>query len=152
MFQTLQCCDSCNVWVSPLLLLNQHAGVFSLFACFNEEPFCTLLHCFTDYILTLPVLLCSSSKECPNCPHSSVRHFCWWNKVSSAFFAFSIIERVGERSHIPRVFIQDVLANVSFFIICLILIRISRHQFKHTDMAIVVKELWYCSKTKFWRA
>ncbi|KAK2433568.1 P-loop containing nucleoside triphosphate hydrolase superfamily protein [Trifolium repens] len=22
----------------------------------------------------------SSSKECPNCPHSSVRHFCWWNK------------------------------------------------------------------------
>ncbi|KAG7987830.1 hypothetical protein I3843_03G153700 [Carya illinoinensis] len=22
----------------------------------------------------------SSSKECSNCPHSSVRHFCWWNK------------------------------------------------------------------------
>ncbi|CAJ2654829.1 unnamed protein product [Trifolium pratense] len=22
----------------------------------------------------------SSSKECPNCSHSSVRHFCWWNK------------------------------------------------------------------------
>ncbi|KAI4334124.1 hypothetical protein L6164_018855 [Bauhinia variegata] len=22
----------------------------------------------------------SSSKDCPNCPHSSVRHFCWWNK------------------------------------------------------------------------
>ncbi|XP_058764683.1 ATP-dependent helicase rhp16-like [Vicia villosa] len=22
----------------------------------------------------------SSSKQCSNCPHSSVRHFCWWNK------------------------------------------------------------------------
>jgi len=22
----------------------------------------------------------SSSTECPNCPHKSVRHFCWWNK------------------------------------------------------------------------
>ncbi|KAF5726453.1 Helicase protein with RING/U-box domain isoform 1 [Tripterygium wilfordii] len=22
----------------------------------------------------------SSSRECPHCPHSSVRHFCWWNK------------------------------------------------------------------------
>ncbi|MED6182637.1 hypothetical protein PIB30_030374 [Stylosanthes scabra] len=24
-----------------------------------------------------------SSKECPNCSHSSVRHFCWWNKYVS---------------------------------------------------------------------
>ncbi|PPD92374.1 hypothetical protein GOBAR_DD10677 [Gossypium barbadense] len=22
----------------------------------------------------------SSSTQCPNCPHNSVRHFCWWNK------------------------------------------------------------------------
>uniref|UniRef100_A0A5B7BR46 Putative DNA repair protein RAD16 n=1 Tax=Davidia involucrata TaxID=16924 RepID=A0A5B7BR46_DAVIN len=22
----------------------------------------------------------SSSTECPNCPHKSVRHFCWWNR------------------------------------------------------------------------
>ncbi|XP_024033055.1 DNA repair protein RAD16 isoform X2 [Morus notabilis] len=22
----------------------------------------------------------SSSTQCPNCPHKSVRHFCWWNK------------------------------------------------------------------------
>ncbi|KAK4255337.1 hypothetical protein QN277_008349 [Acacia crassicarpa] len=25
-------------------------------------------------------ILDHSSKECPNCQHSSVRHFCWWNK------------------------------------------------------------------------
>ncbi|XP_062081384.1 ATP-dependent helicase rhp16-like [Humulus lupulus] len=22
----------------------------------------------------------SSSSQCPNCPHKSIRHFCWWNK------------------------------------------------------------------------
>lgn len=27
----------------------------------------------------------SSSTECSNCPHKSVRHFCWWNKVSNVF-------------------------------------------------------------------
>lgn len=30
---------------------------------------------------------CSSSKECLNCHHSSVRHFCWWNKVSSKIYS-----------------------------------------------------------------
>ncbi|PKA46702.1 Putative SWI/SNF-related matrix-associated actin-dependent regulator of chromatin subfamily A member 3-like 2 [Apostasia shenzhenica] len=25
----------------------------------------------------------STSKDCPNCPHSTVRHFCWWNRYIS---------------------------------------------------------------------
>lgn len=24
----------------------------------------------------------SPTTQCPDCPHKSVRHFCWWNKVS----------------------------------------------------------------------
>lgn len=34
------------------------------------------------YLLFLFCFNYSSSTECPNCEHKSVRHFCWWNKVS----------------------------------------------------------------------
>lgn len=60
-----------------------------------------LTPCFWVVIL---MLLCSS-KECPNCHHSSVRHFCWWNKVIVVvYFLFCICSR--QRKTNPCCFMQ----------------------------------------------
>ncbi|XP_020692984.1 ATP-dependent helicase rhp16 [Dendrobium catenatum] len=39
------------------------------------------------------VLDYSSTKDCPNCPHSTVRHFCWWNRYISKPIKESVYNR-----------------------------------------------------------
>lgn len=39
----------------------------------------------------------SSTSECPNCPHKSVRHFCWWNKFVAKPIQFFANQGPGRR-------------------------------------------------------
>ncbi|KAK1389047.1 ATP-dependent helicase rhp16 [Heracleum sosnowskyi] len=57
-------------------LQNRVGELYSLIRFLQISPysyyFCKDCDCRTlDY---------SSNTDCPNCPHKSVRHFCWWNK------------------------------------------------------------------------
>ncbi|GMP66801.1 hypothetical protein CsSME_00027007 [Camellia sinensis var. sinensis] len=74
--------ESSYKWaLSGTPLQNRVGELYSLVRFLQINPyshyFCKDCDCRTlDY---------SSSTQCPNCPHKSVRHFCWWNKVSYAF-------------------------------------------------------------------
>ncbi|KAK8525984.1 hypothetical protein V6N13_017058 [Hibiscus sabdariffa] len=52
----------------------------------------------------------SSSTECSNCPHSSVRHFCWWNKYVATPIQNHGNDEVGNRAMI--LLKQKILKNV----------------------------------------
>ncbi|CAL5406290.1 unnamed protein product [Camellia sinensis] len=69
--------ESSYKWaLSGTPLQNRVGELYSLVRFLQINPyshyFCKDCDCRTlDY---------SSSTQCPNCPHKSVRHFCWWNK------------------------------------------------------------------------
>ncbi|KAF9590431.1 hypothetical protein IFM89_035266 [Coptis chinensis] len=42
----------------------------------------------------------SSTSQCPNCPHKSVRHFCWWNKFIATPIQVSSSSYDGKRAMI----------------------------------------------------
>ena len=50
--------------------------------CRESWMFYILLRLFIIGFLFLFCFNYSSTTECSNCDHKSVRHFCWWNKVS----------------------------------------------------------------------
>ncbi|KAK9155666.1 hypothetical protein Sjap_003146 [Stephania japonica] len=45
-------------------------------------------------------LLDFPSKDCPNCPHKSVKHFCWWNRYVATPIAFHTDTSRGKRAMI----------------------------------------------------
>lgn len=73
------------------LLHDKHCCCFYYHLFFFSSPATLCCESWMFYILLILFIICllflfcfnySSSTECPNCEHKSVRHFCWWNKVS----------------------------------------------------------------------
>lgn len=99
--------DSLFKWaLSGTPLQNRVGELYSLVRFLQISPYSYYLCKDCDCI----ALDHSSSKECLNCHHSSVRHFCWWNK-----YVATPIQSYGKRDEGQRAMIllkQKILKNI----------------------------------------
>jgi len=115
--------SSCSNYTFSFLFLR-----FILFFILHSS-FCTIMQSyfgllflwFNCYLLLLTLLVtCSSLKECQNCHHSSVRHFCWWNKVSPeiCFSHFPFVLYCSRYLFFIEILFSCISFNPCTFLVC----------------------------------
>lgn len=71
--------------------MGRNPNVLNIFPFFSFTfQLCYVTHLESLSGMSEHCVWCSSSTECSGCAHKSVRHFCWWNKVSSWDSTFAL--------------------------------------------------------------